>query len=289
MRREAKTVRAGGRPLLAAVVAAALLTPMLRADEPLPKAEEILDRYVEATGGKAAYERLKSRRVTGTFSVPAQQLQAKLVVIEKAPNMSRLEIEIEGIGKSVRVCDGKHAWEINEALGGARLIQGDEAKEAVRNAVFNPDLHWRKLYKKVQTLSVEDVGGKPAYKVLLESEDGEKITNFYDKKTGRLVRSDRTIKTPMGDVTIQSFPADYKEFDGIFVATTTRQVVAQMNMERVFRIEKVEHNIDIPAEMFEPPASVKEQIAAAKQTKEAGKGKTEMGSTEPKPEGKDKP
>lgn len=263
------------RCLPAAILAAGILLPAVRAaDDTLPKAEEILDRYIEVTGGKQAYEKIKSRRITGTFSVPAQELEANLVLVQKAPNMRRLEISMESMGKSLQVCDGENAWEVNELMNASRLLEGEEKQMALRLALFHADLHWRKLYDSVETVGVEEVDGRPAYKVVLESKVGDGLTNYYDKENGRMVRSDRTIESPMGTITIQSYPGDYKQVDGIWLATTGRQIVPEMDMERKFKIEKVEHNIDISADMFEPPAEIKKQLEKPKEP-------------EPKPESPD--
>jgi hypothetical protein len=233
------------------------------ADDTLPKAEEILDRHIEATGGKEAYAKITSRRITGTLSMPAQAMEAQLLLVQKPPNMRRLEISMKDMGTLLQVCDGKHAWEVNERSGSPRLLEGDEAQTALRNAVFQPDLHWRELYDHVETVGVEDVDDKPAYKVVLASEGGEEITNYYDKQSGRMVRSDRTIDTPMGSMTIQSYPGEYKQIDGIWLPTSSRQVVAEMNMKREFKFQKIEHNIDLPEGAFEPPPEIKRQIEQA--------------------------
>ena len=47
---------------------AALAAPRLSAGE-LPKAEKLMDKYVEVTGGKEAYLKLKNRVVKGTVAV----------------------------------------------------------------------------------------------------------------------------------------------------------------------------------------------------------------------------
>src|SRR5258708_36503016 len=69
------------------------------ADEALPKAETILDRYVEVTGGKAAYEKHKTELGTGTMTFTAQGLKGSISRYAAAPNQTYAVIELEGIGK----------------------------------------------------------------------------------------------------------------------------------------------------------------------------------------------
>ena len=58
------------------------------ATKALPKADTILTQYVEATGGKAAYEKIKSRVATGTIEVPAANIKGKIEVSQAARRYS---------------------------------------------------------------------------------------------------------------------------------------------------------------------------------------------------------
>ena len=41
----------------------------------LPKGETLLDKYIEVTGGKAAYAKIHSEMMTGTMEFPAMGLK----------------------------------------------------------------------------------------------------------------------------------------------------------------------------------------------------------------------
>jgi hypothetical protein len=59
-----------------AIGAAMVLSLSLaRAADDLPKADTILDKYVEVTGGKAAYEKHHSEISKGSFSMAAMGLK----------------------------------------------------------------------------------------------------------------------------------------------------------------------------------------------------------------------
>ena len=58
--------------MLAAAVGASRAAPAEK--EGLPTAESILARYVEVTGGEAAYRKVKNRRMVGTFAMQANQV-----------------------------------------------------------------------------------------------------------------------------------------------------------------------------------------------------------------------
>ena len=53
------------------LIVALIGVPALFAADPLPSAESILDRYVEVTGGKQAYQKRKSEISRGTLEYPS--------------------------------------------------------------------------------------------------------------------------------------------------------------------------------------------------------------------------
>ena len=52
----------------------------------LPTADTVMNQYIEATGGKAAYEKIKNRVSTGTIEIPAANLKGTIKLTQAAPN-----------------------------------------------------------------------------------------------------------------------------------------------------------------------------------------------------------
>jgi zinc protease len=225
----------------------------LRADDALPKAETILDHFIEVTGGKAAYENRKSEVVSGTFELPAMGLKAPYSRYS-APDKMYTVIEIEGIGKIEQGVSDGVAWD-KSAMQGAHVKSGVEKAQSMREATFNSSLHWRKIYPKVETAGVETVGGEECYKVVMTPVEGKPETNFYSKKTGLLVKSIATIESAMGEMQAEAIAGNYKEFGGIMMPSKMTQKVGPQ--EVTMTIESVKVNETIPADKFEIPADIK--------------------------------
>src|SRR5215467_12699217 len=100
----------------------------LSADD-LPKAEAILDKYVEVTGGKAAYEKLHSEITTGKMEIAGKGINGSVMSYRAAPNKSYTEIEIQGLGKMREGSDGATFWSLS-AFQGPHLKEGDEKAQA---------------------------------------------------------------------------------------------------------------------------------------------------------------
>ncbi len=224
------------------------------ADAPLPKAETILDRFVDATGGKPAYEKRKSEIVTGTVEFAANGMKGRVAIYSDVSNNNYTVIDLEGVGKFESGVYHGQAWE-SSVLQGTRLKEGAENADAIRDATFNNPLHWRELYPKAETAGVEDINGEPAYKVVLTPADGKPQTEFYSRKTGFLIKRLATMAHPMGEIPLEMTLADYRDRGGVMMPNTMTQKF--MGQEFTITIEDVKVNAEIPKDRFEPPTEVK--------------------------------
>jgi len=226
---------------------------MFAADE-LPKAETILDKFVEATGGKAAYAEVQGDIPTGTMTFAAIGLPGKLVSYSQAPDKRLIEITLEGIGKLSEGVNGDVAWSMN-AMQGPRLKEGEEKATTMLQARYNADAQWRDLYKTVETVGVEQVDGKDAYKVVLTFKSGRPLTKWYDKDTNFVVKFAMTTQSPMGEIAVESLMSDYRK-EGDLI-TPHKMVMKAAGQDLAMNIDKVEYNPDLPKDKFDPPAEVK--------------------------------
>ena len=229
----------------------------LAAADDLPKGDAILDKYIEATGGKAAYDKVRSDVATGTMTFAAMGLTGKMVAYAQAPDKQLVEITLEGVGKLMEGATGDLAWGYS-AVQGPRIKEGEEKAMALRQAKFNADANWRDIYKSAETTGSETIDGKDCYKVLLTSKDGKTSTRWYEKKSNLLTKMAMTTNTAMGEISVEVFPSDYrKEGDILLPHKSTNKAMGQ---EFTMVIEKVEQNAEIPKDKFDPPAEVKALI-----------------------------
>jgi len=227
--------------------------PFLAADETLPKADTILDRFVEVTGGKATFEKHHNEVMHGNLEFTGKGVKGTITVYQTEPAKIHAVIEIDGIGRIDSGSNGEVAWE-NSALQGARIKSGVEKADTFRDATFNAALKWRDLYVKAETTGTETVDGHECYKVVLTPKEGNPTTQFFDKKTGYLIKTATTRATPMGDISAEVFAADYrKEGDVIAAHKLTNKFAGQ---EFQITVASVEFNAEIPKSQFELPDEV---------------------------------
>lgn len=217
------------------------------------KVGQVLDRMIEASGGKAL-DKVKNRVSTGTIDFKSLGVTGTITLTQAAPNKSRAVSDMKGIGKSEQGCDGKLAWETSD-MQGARLIEGEEREVILRQTAMTFDSDWRKYYNKYELQGEETVADKSCHKLVLTPTVGKDETWFVDQKTYLPVRTIMTIKTPMGEITVQSDFDEYKSVDGVQMPRKLTQTV--MSMEIVTTLDKIEHNADLPKDAFDAPAAVK--------------------------------
>jgi len=218
----------------------------------LPKAETVLSQFVEATGGEAAYKKLKNRVSTGTIEITGANVMGKIKVTQAAPNKVLIVTNLGPVGESKQGSDGKDAWEIS-TINGERDLNGEEKETFIREADFYKELLWKDLYAKVECVGTEDVEGKAAYKIVLTPKSGKPTTQFFDKTSHLLVKQVATATTPMGDIQVEVYPSDYKAVDGVQIPFTVTQKV--LTQQIVVKLTDIKHNVDLPADTFKRPAA----------------------------------
>jgi outer membrane lipoprotein-sorting protein len=143
-------------------------------------------------------------------------------------------------------------------MRGAIVKDGIELDDARRDAIFDRIAHWKEHLKSAECVGTTDVNGKPAYRVVATPKTGTPQTLYFDKESGLLVRTETTVTTAGGAVPVVAEPGDFRKVDGITMAFTSRMKV--MGQERVVTIDKVEHNVALPADRFALPAEIKALI-----------------------------
>lgn len=218
-----------------------------------PTAEQILDRYVEVTGGEAAYEALTTQRMSATLEVVGTDLKGRFESLRKAPGRFLRKESMGSTGETVRATDGATAWEISPIFG-ARLLEGVEQAQFVREAVFNGSAKWRDLYLSVERTGEQEIDGEVCHVVVQTPEAGGPETIWYGKESGLMRQAAMTAETSIGPLEVELTLDDYKEFDGVKLPTTIRMTIMDTEIRTI--VQEVEHNVEIPDATFAPPESV---------------------------------
>jgi hypothetical protein len=237
---------------------------MCFAADPLPSAESVLDRYVQVTGGKQAYEKRKTEIAHGTVEFASIGIKGSMTRYAAEPDKYYTSMDIEGLGKVEMGVNGQVAWE-NSALLGPRVKNGVERAEAIREGSLNSTVNWRKLYPKVQNAGIEIIDGEDCYKVVMTPTEGQPMIGYYQKKSGLQVKLTTVSSTQMGDIPVELTASDYKDFGGILEPAKVTQKAGPQ--EFTMTLDSVEVNPAIPPDRFALPAEVRKLVDQAEKKK----------------------
>ncbi len=230
------------------------------AGEAPPKAEAILDRFVEVTGGKAAYEKRHSKISHGVIEFVGRGIKGQVTEFEQAPDKVYEVAEFEGVGQQEEGSDGEVAWE-KSALQGPRVKEGTERAQAVEEATFNAPMLWRQLYTKVETVGSAQANGEDCWKVTGTTKQGKTETMLYSKKSGLLLMESAVQSTQMGDIPVESTMSDYKDYGGVMEPSVVRQKFA--GQEMLLTLDDVKVNAGIPPAKFDLPSDIQALVRKA--------------------------
>ena len=217
-------------------------------------AEEILEKMIEAQGGRAKMASIKDATVTGTFEMPAMGMSGETTRYNKAPNLFRMDISVMGM-VITQAFDGEVAWMVNPQTGMTEEMPELQAEYFKRDIYgFGVLLNPKKLGISFTYKGKETIEGKE-YLVLVQSfSDGYTITMYVDPKTYLVHRSKAAaLDQKMMETVSESVMSDYREIDGImtafhiqifqggeeFIAYTLTEVKFNTGLEdALFRMEK---------------------------------------------------
>jgi len=222
----------------------------------LPSARSIIDRHIEAIGGRKAVLAHTSSHASGTLSMPSSGISGALDVYGAAPNKSLVKVNLGGIGDVVEGFDGTYGWSL-QPMTGPMLKQGKELEEKKFDADFYGDLHEPGRYVSMTTVEKTTFEGRPCYKVSLVRKEGGEDIEYYDVETGLKAGAAGTRETPMGPVSATQIISDYKKFGGMMLPTTMKQ--SAMGVEQIMKFTTVEWD-NVPPSTFDPPPQIKALI-----------------------------
>jgi hypothetical protein len=227
--------------------------PQAKPAEALPAAQKVIDRHVEAVGGRQAIKAHNSISIKGTMTIPANGMTGSLELFAARPNKTVVKTTIAGIGQISEGFDGAVAWSINP-MTGPMLASGEELKQKAFDADFDGALNVASRYDAIKTLEKSTFEGRPVYKLALTRKGGGDDIEFYDADTGLKAGAIIERQNPMGTIAITTVVSNYKKFGNLLMPTQMTQTTSGVQIVTTF--DAVEFDKVDPA-TFELPPPIK--------------------------------
>jgi hypothetical protein len=218
----------------------------------LPTGDQVYKHYVEAIGGRAAWEKLRTRVSKGTIEIPAMNnLSGTIEVHMKAPNLILVVINLGGAIIS-QGFDGTTAWS-DDPRNGLRVLTGGELEDERKEANFYHALDLQKIYSKFAVTGTEKVDDHDTYVVeATPAGGGDPDKLYFDTGSGLEVRSVNHRHTPGGSMEFSANIADYREVDGVKLPFRVEQASSQSAF--TIKFTDIQHNVELADRLFAKPA-----------------------------------
>ncbi|PYM12779.1 MAG: hypothetical protein DME18_10475 [Verrucomicrobia bacterium] len=224
-----------------------------RAADDAPSVDSVVNKFVEASGGRAALEKIKARTIKGDLDFLGST--SDWVMYAKAPNKQVSEFSNPTLGAFADGFDGTVAWSKDQS--GIRVKAGEELAKSKRDADFYRHLNLKKLYPDLAYKGSDKLDGEEVR--ILESRPSlsSKERFFFSAKSGLLLRQESEFEGPQGKLGVNARLDDFRTVDGVKYAHHLKFKMSAGGQEFEFgiKVKEVKHNVTIEDAKFAKPTS----------------------------------
>jgi outer membrane lipoprotein-sorting protein len=226
-----------------------------------PTVDDIVDKSLAASGGRAALGKLTSRLTTGTMTISSQggEFTGTIEVLNQAPNKVRFlaKIDLSSVNMGMVVVDqrfdGTAGYALDSMLGD-HAITGNQLEGLRSGAIFpTPLLDYKEHGTRILLGGKEKVGERDGYALSITPAGGAVVRLFVDAESYLPIRTVTNVDVPQfGTVEQTTDFADYREVDGVKLPFRLTNTSSVQNFTIV--VTKVEHNVKVDPSLFVKPA-----------------------------------
>jgi hypothetical protein len=227
--------------------------------ESLPKADDLFDRSVQASGGREGWLKLTSLHIKGELEIAASGMSGTMEIFSQAPAKVLECLKFETDVFFCRAYDGTMGWQ-DDSQSGLKDLQGKDLEEMKRDADFYSAINEKKKYSTMHTTGESEFNGGKVYVVEAVRGDGKKFELYFSKESGL-----ETGSKEFGGPDAQTKTLYYESYKPIAIAgvklpTKIRSVTDTADIR--FTIQEVEANPSIAETAFRMPAKSARDTAA---------------------------
>ena len=239
--------------------AAALVVLSMAVTASAQTADEIIDKSIAALGGRAAMEKITSRRATGSLSItmPAGEIAGTVEILAAPPNKQRTVVKADlsqfGMGQLLvdQRFDGVKGF-VSDSTQGDREMTGKQLEGMKANSFPHPFLDYKANGVSVTLKGKEQVAGRDAFLIVFQPATGNPIKQYIDAETFMPVRTTLSVDVPqIGELEQSADPSDFRDIDGIKEPHKLTLINSMQTITMTFT--KVEHDVTVDPTLFVKP------------------------------------
>lgn len=211
---------------------------------------QTLDEIVKKYGAANKVSQMASKQtVKISAKMSMMGMDMEMTMWMKKPNKIKTSTNFGG-QEMIQVFDGTKGYAVNPMSGSVEPVEmtPDQVKQILRSNLFDNYLETYMKEGRLTLAGEEAVNGKAAYKIKASIEGVSNMSLFIDKATFLLAKTSMDVNQGGMAITVDSYPSDYKETNGVFLPMKTTTSAA--GMEYVVTFTSVEVDIPIDDSVF---------------------------------------
>jgi hypothetical protein len=216
--------------------------------------DEIVNKHIEAIGGKDKLNSIKTVYVESTVEVMGNEASSVTSII----NGKGLKSETDFNGQKIIQCvTDKGGWGINPMMG--QTVAEPMTPEMLRGTqsqfqIGGPLLDYAAKGNKVELQGQEDADSvKKAYKLKVTTKDSAEVTYYIDPATYYIVKAVNTLNSNGQTVETAVGFSNYKKTDFGYVVAMNQAISLPQGLTLNITNKKIEINKDIDPKIFDMP------------------------------------
>ncbi|MCE3002807.1 MAG: hypothetical protein LW860_08940 [Xanthomonadaceae bacterium] len=220
--------------------------------------DELVAKHVEARGGLAAIQAMKSTRATGRMNFSGGDFSVELGYAGTVLGGvgCRSEVSLQGL-TAITAFDGKEGWNISPFQGrrDPERMSAEDAKSLEYCAdLAGPLVDWKAKGHQVDYLGTEDVDGTEAHKLKVTLANGNVQFVYLDPDYFLEIRtlSQSTVRGVKQEQ--ETDVGNYEQVAGVWIPFSIESGPKGGPKGQKITLDKVEANVDIDPAQFAFPA-----------------------------------
>lgn len=208
-------------------------------------ADEIIEKYITAIGGKEKWKQVKSMKVNGFIEVQGIKINFTQQAIHNVG--VRVDAEFQG-QKIIDITTPTKGWSQNPFGGRSSLqpISEEELKQKLDELDIQDEfIDYASKGSTVEFLGKDEEDGNEFYKVKMTSKNNNESVYFFDVNTSLIYKEEKTVKQQGQEMKMVTKVFDYKTIPfGIKIPHKSEQ------MGQILVTDKIEINTTIDENIF---------------------------------------
>lgn len=215
-------------------------------------ADEIINKHIEAIGGKDNWKKVNSMVQTGTMSVQGAEIQLKRSIVHNTA--ARTDITLMGM-TGYQIVTPTEGWSYMPFQGQAAVeaMTADQVKDQQEELdIQGVVIDYAAKGHTAEFIGKEDVEGTECLKVKMTLKNGKSQTLFFDPATYYIIKAVSAISANGQEAEVATSFSNYQKHSSGIVLAMSTTVPMGPGFNADLTIESVEINTTLDTSLFKP-------------------------------------